>query len=274
MHSFVKSIKILEFLTISSCSLVQSQYHVHRRNGQQAALLIIDVQNCFITGGLALKNSPANQDGFDVIAPINALLTQHRRNDLFSLVVYSLDWHPQNHVSFFSNVQERPIKQNIGAVGPFDTVTFMGPPPFNQTLWPDHCIQNTSDSNLHADLDEVPGSIRIYKGTNPEVDSYSAFFDNYPGNDSSGLDRILAEYEIEVVYVAGLATDYCVGFTALDSLRKLHLPTVVISDASRGVADDTIANKLEEIKRAGGILVSAHQVPDLITGKMKWPRTH
>jgi nicotinamidase-related amidase len=267
MSPIFRALKVLAFASIAVFSVAECK--------QRAALLVIDVQNCFITGGLALSASPAQQDGAEVVPLLNALLQKHRENDLFSLVAYSIDWHPQNHISFFSNLESnlemRPIEQDVSGVSVFDTVTFKGPPPFDQRLWPDHCVQNTTDANLHAELDEVPNSVRIFKGINPEVDSYSALFDNVPSQGKTGLDEILANNNIDTVYVAGLATDYCVGFTALDSLQKLNYSTAVILDASRGVADDSIAAMIEDIKAAGGITVQSSQVPDLITGRLEWP---
>lgn len=121
-----------------------------------SALLVIDVQNDFISGSLATKDSPAGQDGREVIEPINELLP------LFPAVnvVYSLDWHPRNHVSFFSNLDSRDWSSSTSSSGKeeeeeiseWDTVTFSGPPPFNQTLFPDHCVQETLGAQLHSDL--------------------------------------------------------------------------------------------------------------------------
>jgi len=174
------------------------------------ALIIVDVQNDFCTGGaLAVK------EGEQVISVINAL----QRG--FDLVVATQDWHPPDHQSFAS---QHPGK----SVGDFATVSGI-----EQILWPDHCVQGKSGAEFVKSLN-MRGVREIFrKGTERELDSYSGFFDNQKRR-ATGLGAYLKEHAVKGVYIVGLATDYCVKFTALDA-TDLGFKTHVIKDACRGV---------------------------------------
>jgi len=229
-----------------------------------SAFLVIDMQNDFLTGTLALRDAPAKQDGLEILRPLNDFLDEAADN--FDLVVYSIDWHPSDHVSFLSNAdrrEHRVVKQSGAELGVLDVVEFAGPPKLNQTMWPDHCIQGSSGAELHKDLKVVKGAEKLYKGTNPDVDSYSAFFDNIrtsTRSGSTGLDATLADAGVRTVVISGVARDFCVGFTALDAL-SLGLTTFVAEDLTRGVADEGINEMRGRIIGAGGIMVkSARQV--------------
>lgn len=153
----------------------------------------------------------------------------------FDSVFYSLDWHPSDHVSFIDNVKKRalhsssPLDADNAQV--YDTVVFAGPPPMNQKLWPRHCVQDSWGSELHKDLkvssrwfvcdwctvthvnsspQMVENGIKVYKGTNPEVDSYSVFWDNKKLSDTSLIAQLKSR-GVTDVYVCGLAYDVCVG---------------------------------------------------------------
>ena len=172
------------------------------------ALIIVDVQYDFLPGGAL-----AVAGGDVIINPINQLIPQ------FELVVATQDWHPKDHGSFASN---HP------GMNPGETISLNG---LQQILWPDHCVQDTTgaefDQNLH-----LPGISRIFqKGTDPSIDSYSGFFDN--GHlKATGLGDYLSDRGVEGVNIVGLATDYCVKFTALDAV-DLGYRTAVIADATR-----------------------------------------
>ncbi|CAF4833039.1 unnamed protein product, partial [Rotaria sp. Silwood1] len=198
------------------------------------ALLVIDVQNCFISGTLALSNSPARQNGAEVVPIINHLL----ETIVFDYIVYSYDWHPVNHISFVDNLRNRTryIKGGYNAsIQVYDTVTYTGPKyETEQVLWPAHCIQNTDDAKLHLDLivnTDKNNIIHIRKGTDPDIDSYSAFADNIKVQ-KTVLDTELKKRNVTHVIVAGLALDFCVGATALDAM-DLNYKTFVVEDASR-----------------------------------------
>ena len=174
------------------------------------ALLLVDLQNDFMPGGaLAVPR------GDEVVAVANRLMPD------YDLVVATQDWHPADHGSFASN---HPGKQ------PYDVVDLHG---VRQTLWPDHCLQGSPGASFQSalrvqDIDHV-----VRKGTDPAVDSYSAFFDNARRKDT-GLDAFLRGRGVDALDVLGLATDYCVLFTVLDA-RDLGYQVRVLAEGCRGI---------------------------------------
>ena len=196
------------------------------------ALIIVDVQNDFLPGGaLAVPRG-------DQVIPV-----ANRVSSKFDLVVATQDWHPANHGSFAAN---HPGK-NIG-----DVIEFHG---LEQILWPVHCVQDTRGAAFAEELD-TSGIAHIFqKGTDPAIDSYSGFFDNGRRH-STGLADFLKEQGVHDVYILGLATDYCVKFTARDA-AQLGFNTKVIEEGCRAVnlrpGDD--ANAIAEMKRAGVTIV-------------------
>ena len=201
---------------------------------QMSALILIDLQNDFMPGGAL-----AVSDGNAVVPVANRLARS------FDLVVATQDWHPPCHSSFAS---QQPGKN------PGDTVELDG---LRQELWPDHCVQGTSGAELHADLD-VRRITRIFqKGTDPRIDSYSAFFDN-AHRKSTGLADYLKEKGVSEVYLMGLATDYCVKFSVLDAV-ELGFRANVIQDGCRGIdlqAGD-VSKAIDEMKTVGVVIVSS-----------------
>ncbi len=186
------------------------------------ALLIVDVQNDFCEGGsLEVKNAS------EIIPRINDL----RKNHKFDLIVLSSDWHPANHCSFHSNNPGSKLFE------PF----FLEKTQANQVMWPDHCVQGTFGAEFHKDLVREETDVIIRKGTNPDVDSYSAF-GTRPEN--TGLNEILQKNEIKTVYVVGLAYDYCVGSTALDAAKNGY-ETYLLTDCTKSVAETT-QNEMEK----------------------------
>src|SRR5688572_26357183 len=174
------------------------------------ALIIVDVQNDFCPGGAL-----AVGEGDAIVPVIN------RVQGKFDLVVATQDWHPPDHASFASNHTNRTVGELININGQ------------PQVLWPDHCVQGTTGAQLRANLEQSKIAKVFQKGQNREVDSYSGFFDN--GHQiATGLGDYLNEARVDEVYICGLATDYCVKFTALDA-RMLGFETVLIADACRGV---------------------------------------
>jgi nicotinamidase/pyrazinamidase len=178
--------------------------------GANAALIVVDVQNCFVDGGtLPVKG------GAEVVPVINKLSTA------FQNIVVTQDWHTQGHASFASTHSgQKPfssIKLNYG----------------NQVLWPDHCVQGTEDAALHKDLALPTAQLIIRKGFNKGVDSYSAF-QEADRKTVTGLAGYLKARGIKTVYVTGLATDFCVAWTALDA-RKAGFEAYVIEDATRAI---------------------------------------
>jgi len=192
------------------------------------ALILVDLQHDFMPGG-ALGVPDGNQ-----VVPV-----ANQVQPLFGLVVATRDWHPPDHGSFAA---QHPGRK------PGDVIELGGQP---QILWPVHCVQNTPGAALVAALDTRRIDRIFYKGTDPTIDSYSAFFDNGHRR-STGLGEYLQQQGVTDVYLAGLATDYCVKYSALDA-RRFGFRTFVILDGCRGVnlrANDSAA-AIEEMRSAG-----------------------
>ena len=176
----------------------------------KSALIVVDVQNCFVTGGtLPVK------DGEAVVPIINKL------SAAFQNIVVTQDWHTAGHASFASTY---PGKK------PFETTKLSYG---TQVLWPDHCVQGTDDANLHKGLKLPTAQIIIRKGFHKEMDSYSAF-DEADHKTVTGLAGYLKARGIKTLYIAGLATDFCVAWTAMDA-RKAGFTVYVIEDATRAI---------------------------------------
>jgi nicotinamidase/pyrazinamidase len=174
------------------------------------ALILVDIQNDFLPGG-----SLAVPEG-DLVVPV-----ANRLQERFERVVATRDWHPAEHGSFAVN---QP------GMAPGDQIILGGQP---QILWPVHCVQGTPGAELAPGLERDKIERTFFKGIDPGVDSYSAFFDNAAMR-STGLGEYLREIGVERVVLLGLATDYCVKFSALDALR-LGFETWVVKDGCRGV---------------------------------------
>jgi nicotinamidase/pyrazinamidase len=197
-------------------------------------LLVVDVQYDFCEGGaLEVKN------GNDVIPVINSLV----KSKMFDFIVATQDWHPANHKSFASNHKNKNV---------YDIIKLNGK---DQVLWPDHCVQRTKGARFHQNLN-LGKKYKIFKkGKNPEIDSYSGFYDN-DHKSSTGLAEYLKKNKVSEVYVTGLATDYCVKFTVLDSIKE-GLKTFVIKDAVRGVNVNKVDSKnaLDQIRKMGAKMI-------------------
>jgi len=179
----------------------------------QRALLLVDLQNDFCAGGAL-----AVAEGDSTVDVANTLIAWCQARG--EAVVASQDWHPANHGSFASQHQAEPYSQ-----GKLDGL--------DQTFWPDHCVQQTEGVELHPLLDKHAIDAVFHKGENPNIDSYSAFFDN-EHRQKTALDEWLRHHEINELIVMGLATDYCVKYTVLDAI-KLGYDVSVITDGCRGV---------------------------------------
>jgi len=195
-------------------------------------LLVIDVQNDFCTGGAL-----AVPGGEKVVPAINRVAQK------FQNVVLTQDWHPSDHVSFASNHAHRR---------PFDTIDLdYG----RQVLWPDHCVQGTAGAELHRDLRLTQASLVVRKGFRRGIDSYSAFFEN-DHSTPTGLLGYVHERGLKTVFVAGLALDFCVRYSAEDA-RKAGLEVAVIEDACRGIdLDGSVAATHHSLKALGIPVVS------------------
>ena len=192
-----------------------------------SALLVIDVQNCFLPGG-----SLAVKDGDQVLPIINRLAKR------FAHVVMTQDWHTADHVSFASS---HPGKK------PFETIDLAYG---KQVLWPDHCVQGTEGASLSKDLSIPQAELIIRKGYHKDVDSYSAFTEA-DGKTTTGLAAYLKARKLRRLFIAGLATDFCVAWTATDA-RKAGFEACVVEDACRGIdTQGSLAKAWADMTKAG-----------------------
>jgi nicotinamidase/pyrazinamidase len=200
------------------------------------ALLLVDLQTDFMPGG-ALPVS----EGFEILPCINNLLSKK-----FDLIVATKDWHPANHCSFAKAHNKKPGERMI----------LNG---IEQILWSTHCVQETPGASFSPGWESNKVQHIIHKGTDQNIDSYSAFFDN-AHEKSTGLGELLKTNKISTVYIAGLATDYCVKFSALDALN-LGFNVYVVKDACKAVnlSLDDGTRALLEMKRAGAHLISSSE---------------
>lgn len=207
------------------------------KNQHTEALILVDIQNDFVPGG-ALPT----QNGREVVPVANRLI------DCFDFVVATQDWHPKDHKSFAANHEGKEVGDVIELNG------------LEQILWPVHCVQNSRGAEFVNGL-YINGVKKVFKkGLDPEIDSYSGFYDNGHRR-ATGLRDYLQKQDIETVYIAGLATDVCVKYTALDAV-KLGFDTHVAIDGCRGVnmkAGD-IERAIQEMKDAGVEMVQSDQL--------------
>ena len=202
------------------------------------ALILVDIQNDFLPGGALAV--PAG----DAVVPIANKLQM-----AFPLIVATQDWHPANHGSFAAN---HPGKNA------FEQIDLNGLP---QTLWPIHCVQETAGAELAPGLQRDHIARVFTKGTDPGIDSYSGFYDN-GHRKATGLGDWLKGKGVTEVFICGLATDYCVKFTALDAV-SLGFKTHLVEDACRGVnlRPNDVKTSIEEMRRAG---VAVGQSADIL----------
>lgn len=191
------------------------------------ALIVIDVQNDFCPGGAL-----AVAGGDEIISRINGLMED------FATVVLTQDWHPANHMSFAAN--------HPGAAAFSLTTMPYGP----QVLWPTHCVQGTDGAEFRRDLRTDPAQLVIRKGFRPEIDSYSAFFEN-DRTTATGLEGYLRSRGVTEVTLVGLATDYCVAYSALDAAR-LGFQVTVLEGATRAIdLNGSLAEARAQMRAAG-----------------------
>ena len=203
----------------------------------KTALILIDIQNDFVPGGAL-----AVPDGNAVVAVANELM------DHVDLVVATQDWHPANHGSFVSMHPEKVVG---------DVVDLNG---VDQVVWPDHCVAGSTGAAFVDELDVHRIGHVITKGTDPAIDSYSGFFDN-DHKKETGLQVYLKQHGVKDVVLVGLATDYCVKFTALDA-RQLGFGVTLVSDGVRGVnlQPGDIEKAIADMRDAGVVVAKAGEL--------------
>lgn len=209
-------------------------------NKQDIAAIVVDVQNAFMpTGSLPIM------DGEKIVPIINSLLP------LFGTVVFTKDWHPENHVSFADNHPDAKPYVEIFACG------------VQQILWPKHAVVGTLDAEFHEDLDTSKADLVILKGQDEEVDSLSAFQDDL-GRNQTELCAFLNERKVKAVFLMGLATDYCVKYTALDAVKLLRIPTYIVTDTTKPAQPEKLDSTLAELQSLGVKLVASAELRALI----------
>lgn len=231
-----------QFLTATVSALVMSglpaigRAQMKLKPGDADALAVIDVQNCFLPGG-----SLAVKDGDQVIPVINRIAGS------FENIVMTQDWHTPGHVSFASSHAGKK---------PFDTVDL---PYGQQVLWPDHCVQGTPGAAIHESIDIPHAALVIRKGHNRAIDSYSGFVEA-DRKTPTGLAGYLKERGVDRVFCAGLATDFCVGWTAIDAGRA-GFEAYVIEGACRAIdAQSSLARAWADMDAAGVRRIAAAEI--------------
>ena len=198
-------------------------------------LLVIDLQADFMPGGAL-----AVEEGDSIVPLVNALARR------FAHVVVTQDWHPAGHASFASTYDAKPFETKRLPYG-------------DQTLWPDHCVQGTAGAALHPDLATDTAFLILRKGMHPGVDSYSAFVEA-DGKTTTGLAALLRARGVKRVFACGLATDYCVAFSALDA-RAAGFETFVIEDACRAIdANDSLDAAWAKMNAAEVWRIQSHEI--------------
>jgi len=220
-------------------------------------LLEIDVQNDFCPAyGQGAAGALAVPDGSAVVKPLNALAAAVAGAGGF--VAATQDWHPTGHVSFASS---HPGKKTG------DVINIAGQAGLAQGLWPDHCVQGGWGADFHADLDLKPAQLIVRKGFRKGLDSYSAFFEN-DRKTSTGLEGWIRKLGIETVIIGGLATDYCVFFSAMDS-KKLGFDTIIVEDGVRGVGlpAGSVEKAASEMKASGIVFAASAELSAKLLGR-------
>ena len=183
----------------------------------KTALIIVDVQNDFCAGGpMAIPQA-------DEVIPI----INHLRSKIdFGIVVFTMDWHPPNHISFYERFSNKKLHPNAKLREEYTFDLGDGRGERKQILWPTHCVQNTTGAQLRVGLKREKNDEIVYKGTEPDIDSYSGFLAN-DGLTETELDAVLKKNGIEEIIVSGLAFEYCVGNTAIDGVKMGYGVTVL-----------------------------------------------
>lgn len=191
------------------------------------ALILVDIQKDFCEGG-----SLAVAGGNSIVPKVNELM----KNNNYDLIVATKDWHPANHKSFASQHGQEPFTN--GVVGGI-----------KQMLWTDHCVKGSDGAELHDDLNDRMIDIMVTKGSNPNIDSYSAFYEN-DKKTSTGLSELLKSRGITEVEIVGLALDVCVKASCEDAVKE-GFKTTLLSDMSKAVVPEDVPSVLESLKSQG-----------------------
>lgn len=213
----------------------KSQHNRIPNVGKNTALIVVDMQNDFISGSLAVT------DALPLVGKINGLI----QSGHFECIAFTRDCHPQNHISFASSHEGNTPFTTISLPHPTDPTL----PRRTQELWPDHCVQFTKGFELHAELDTSSADIIIDKGTDVHHDSYSGF-EMSPEDEIPKLAAFLHSRGIVTVYVCGLAYDFCVGSTCVDAVAH-GFDCYLLTEFTKKICDDSSARMLQRMQHAG-----------------------
>ncbi len=204
---------------------------------ENRALIIIDMQNDFCPGGAL-----AVLEGNEIVPVINKLSSKFRR------IIATQDWHPPDHVSF---AVSHPGKKE------YDVISYEG---IEQVLWPKHCVPGTKGAEFHPELDTEKFNLILRKGSNPKIDSYSAFREN-DKKTLTGLEGYLRNLSVSKTYFCGLALDYCVFYSAMDS-KELGFETYVIIDGTKGIdsPEGNIDKSLNTMRKKGIKIIESNNL--------------
>ena len=232
-RTFLKNLVFLGSASFAAQHLFASDNIRIKKN---SALIVVDVQNCFLEGGtLPVKG------GREIIPIINQLIP------MFQNVIVTQDWHPSGHISFASSHKNKD---------PFDSLSL---PYGKQVLWPDHCTQGSADAEIDKQLEISRAQLIIRKGFHKNIDSYSAFREADKVT-STGLDGYLKARAIQSVFIVGLATDFCVASTAIDAAKE-GFSTFVIEDACRAIdIDGSLLAAKRDMLKADVKIVNSNQL--------------
>mmetsp|Transcript_38530 Transcript_38530/g.79031 ORF Transcript_38530/g.79031 Transcript_38530/m.79031 type:complete len:422 (-) Transcript_38530:157-1422(-) len=209
--------------------------------GGRRALIVVDLQNDFITGSLQVPNA------IDAVHATNAL----RQQFVFDVVAHTRDWHPKNHCSFASTNKQQLFTSIYMTLEDGSVV--------EQMMWPDHCVQDTHGAKFCPELILEAGDVIIDKGTKIGIDSYSGFFDNCKQGETL-LQKQLKSLDVGEVYVCGVAMDYCVGCTALDA-ALCGFTTYLLEDCSKPVSEESWEKMRTRLEQNEVQIISSHMVP-------------
>lgn len=225
----------------------------------RTALIVVDFQNDFVHGSLSIKAGEARQDPDEAVEPLNGLLSRFKN---FQKIVYTMDWHPSNHISFMDHCHDsdRKLCSDNASTEKFnlgDIVNFENPS-LKQSLYPSHCVKGSWGAEIYSKLVRVQGAKYIRKGITPFSESYSGFVDNM-GENRTDLEDFLRQNGIQALFICGLALDVCVAWTARDAV-KLGFLTAVIRDCSKGLSNNGIKHTEEGLSELGVAMMTSAEV--------------
>ena len=227
--------------------LITSGYYYLFNNPMNDALIIVDMQNDFVTGTMAVPNANLTYN------VINKLL-----NNKFNIVIWTQDWHPTNHISFWENRFSSPFFKDIKSknIKMYESIHLGNG--YEHTYWPKHTVQNTWGADIVTDLNRNKYSITVRKGSNTNLDSYSAFNDNFHVK-STYLKEFLKFAFVKNIYIVGLAYDYCVGYTAIDA-ANYGFNTTIIMDGTKSVSKSSSELMTTKLKEMGVNLINYEEL--------------